>query len=136
MTVGVIPRISAVALSLALLAGNLAVCAAWTATPDARMACCTDEDTCPMHRGESHQSGEKRALSQAQADACCAASEEQPSHPSSPSLVTVISSAVLDGSVVIPAPVPAPVVRDAWRALAPAPVTPVHRHVLLSVFLV
>ena len=119
-----------------LLGGNLAVCAGWAATPEARMACCADDDTCPMHKGESHASGHQQVIPQAQADACCAASEGQHSNQSAPSFITVISSAVLGAGVVVPVPVPALVVTDAWRTVAPVPVAPVPRHVLLSVFLV
>jgi hypothetical protein len=130
----VLHRLSALALSLALLSGNLGVCAGWAATPEARMACCVD-DTCPMHKGESSSFSEKPAVSQAQADACCAASERQQSDQSAPSFITAISSAVLGAGVVVPVPVPALVATDAWRTDAPVPIAPVPRHVLLSVFL-
>ena len=76
------------------------------------------------------------AVSQAQADACCAASERQQSDQSAPSFITAISSAVLGVGVVVPIPVPALVATDAWRTDAPVPIAPVPRHVLLSVFLV
>jgi hypothetical protein len=100
------------------------------------MSCCADEDTCPMHKGESHDSGHQPALSQAQADACCAASEDQRPNPSAPSFITVISSAVLGAGVALPVPIPSLVISDAWRTVAPVPIAPVPRHVLLSVFLV
>jgi len=119
-----------------LSGGSLAVCAGWAATPEARMACCADDDTCPMHQGESHNSSQQRVTPQAQADACCAASEGQHSDQSAPSFIAVISSAVLGAGVVLPVPVPSLVVSDAWRTVAPVPVAPVPRHVLLSVFLV
>jgi hypothetical protein len=134
--VGVLHRLSAFVLSLVLLGGNLAVCAGWAATPEARMACCVDGDTCPMHKGESRNSGEKRVIPQAQADACCAASERQQSSQSAPTFITVTSSAVLGPGVVLPLPIPALVASDAWRTVAPVPIAPVPRHVLLSVFLV
>jgi hypothetical protein len=128
--------LSAFALALALLAGNLGVCAGWTATPKARMACCADGDTCPMHQADSQSSGEKRVVSQAQADACCAASERQQSSQSAPTSIPAVSSAVFGAGVVVPAPIPALVGSDAWRIVAPIPISPVPRHVLLSVFLV
>ena len=136
LAVVVLRRLSALALSLVLLGGNLAVCAGWAATPEARMACCVDGDTCPMHKGESHHSSEKRVISQDQADACCAASERQQSSQSAPSLIAVISNAVLGPGVVLPLPVPALVASDAWRTVEPVPIAPVPRHLLLSVFLV
>jgi hypothetical protein len=126
-------RLSALAAVLALVVGNVTLCAGWSATPEARMACCTDGD-CPMHGRESHASD--HAITQAQADACCALSERQPSNQSAPTFISVISSAVLGVGVVVPAPVPALVASDAWRTVAPIPIAPVPRHVLLSVFLV
>ena len=89
-----------------------------------------------MHKSESQSSGEQRAVSQAQADACCAASERQQSNQSDPTFISVISSAVLGAGVVVPAAVPALVASDAWRTDAPIPAAPVPRHILLSVFLV
>jgi hypothetical protein len=128
-------RASALAAVLALVAGNVALCAGWGATPEARMACCTDGD-CPMHNGESSNSDSEHVITQAQADTCCALSERQPSNQSAPSFGSVISNAVLGAGVVIPAPVPALVASDAWRTVAPVPIALVPRHVLLSVFLV
>ena len=117
-----------------MVTGNLALCAGWAATPEARMACCADEN-CPMHKG-GESSGSERVISQAQADACCAVSEGQQSNQSTPTVVTVISSAVLGVGVVVPMPAPALVLSDGWRTVAPVPIAPVPRHVLLSVFLV
>ena len=127
-------RLASVALSLVLLAGNAAICAGWAATPEARMACCADEN-CPMHKG-GESSKSERVISQAQADACCAVSEGQQSNQSTPTFVTVISSPVLGVGVVVPMPAPALVLSDSWRTVAPIPIAHVPKHVLLSVFLV
>ena len=132
----VIRRLSAVLLAAGLLAGDAAVCAGWLATPEARMACCSEGHECPMHKGDSHSSGSARVLTQAQADSCCAAAEGQNSNQSTPSFVTAITAAVLGVGVVLPANVPALVLSDAWRTSAPIPIGPVPKHVLLSVFLV
>ena len=129
-------RLSAVALSLALLGGKAALCAGWAATPEARMECCAEGSECPMHAANSHHAGSKRALTQAQADACCAASERERSSQPNPAAVVVISSAVLGTGVVVPARAPALVLTDGWRTDPPIPIRGVHRHVLLSVFLV
>ena len=129
-------RLSAVAMSLALLAGNAPVCAGWLATPEARMACCSEDAECPMHKGDSHSSDSTRALTQAQADACCASSEREHSNQPNPTFVVVISNAVLGAGVVLSASVPALVLSDSWRMATPIPITPVPKHVLLSVFLV
>ena len=129
-------RLAALALAFGLVAGNAGVCAGWIASPEARMACCADGVECPMHKGDSHGSGSERVLTQAQADNCCAAAEGQNSNQSNPSFVTAITAAVLGVGVVLPANVPALVLRDAWRTSAPIPVAPVPKYVLLSVFLV
>lgn len=124
-------RFHAIGLMLALAASSGAACAGWAPTPEARMSCCTDGGSCPMHERDAHQS----PITQAQADACCASSEPDPSNQSSPTLV-VLSSAVLGPGVVVPETAPALVLSDAWRPAAPIPLTHVPRHVLLSVFLV
>ncbi len=134
--VGLVQRLSAALLSLALVAGNAAVCAGWAATSEERMACCADGNECPMHKGDSHRSGSGRVLTQAQADGCCASSEGKKSNHSNPSFVTAITVAVLGLGVVVPADIPALVLSDAWRTSAPIPSAPVPKHVLLSVFLV
>jgi hypothetical protein len=89
-----------------------------------------------MHKGESQNSGSGRVISQAQADTCCASSEHETSSQSSPTFVTAISSAVLGTGIALPATVPALVLSDGWRSVAPIPPTHVPKHVLLSVFLV
>ncbi len=130
-------RLAALALAFGLLAGNVAICAGWLPTAEARMACCADGGDCPMHKGDSHRSGSGRVITQLQADSCCASAEGQHSNQSNPSFVTAITAAVLGVGVVLPANVPALVLSDAWRTLAPPiPIAPVPKHVLLSVFLV
>ena len=72
---GMTRRLVAVLGVIGLCAGNVAVCAGWRATPEARMACCQDEASCPMHKSESHGSQSEQHVTQAQADNCCAGSE-------------------------------------------------------------
>ena len=131
-----IRRLSALLLALALSAGNVAVCAGWLGTPEARMACCSEGGECPMHKGDSPSSGSARVLTQTQADSCCASSERENSSQSSPTFVAAITSAVLGPPIVLPLSVPALVLTDGWRTAAPTPTAPVPKHVLLSVFLV
>jgi hypothetical protein len=100
------------------------------------MACCTDGVHCPMHDGKSKQSVPHRALTQAEADACCASSEPEPSSSSTPSVAPATSPAVLGAGTPLPPSIPALVLSDDWRTTSPIPITPVPRHVLLSVFLV
>jgi hypothetical protein len=131
-----IQRLSALALTLALVAGNAAICAGWMPTPEARMACCADGGECPMHKRDSHSSASERVLTQAQADSCCASSERENSSQSNPSFVTAITAAVLGVGMVLPASIPALVLSDSWRTSAPMPSAAVPKHVLLSIFLV
>jgi hypothetical protein len=128
-------RISVLTLMLALVDAHVAVCAGWQATPEARMDCCVEDCTCPMHDSKS-EAGSGKALTQAEADSCCASSEREDSSPSNPSTAAPISNTVLGEAVVIPAPIPPLVLTDHWRTAVPISVTPVARHVLLSVFLV
>jgi hypothetical protein len=131
----VLRRLASIAAVLAFSISNLAVCAGWRATPEARMACCQDEATCPMHKSESHRPQSQHQLTQAQADDCCAGSERNHS-------ATTRTSFVASGTVALaPAAIPlvvipkAPALRE-WRALVPLPVSPVPKHLLLSVLLV
>lgn len=134
--VGLVHRLSAMILCLGLAAGNAALCAGWAATPEERMACCADGGGCPMHEGKPDDSGADRAITQVEADNCCAASERESSTPSGPAFAASISSAVLGPASVLPPRVPSLVPGDDWRILSPLPTRPVPRHVLLSVFLV
>jgi hypothetical protein len=128
-------RLSAVLLCAGLVAGNGAVCAGWLSTPEARMACCVDDD-CPMHKGESGESVSPHILTQAEADACCAASERKQSDTSSPTVVVSVAAPALGTTIVVPARIPSRVLSDWWRTEAPSLIPPVPRHILLSVFLV
>ena len=89
-----------------------------------------------MHKDDSGASGHERVLTQAQADACCAASERDQSSSSNPTAAATISAAALGVSVVRPAIAPALVLTDGWRTDVPPPGPPAPRHLLLSVFLV
>lgn len=128
-------RLSVAFLTLALVAGQAGVCAGWVATPEARMACCSEDGPCPMHKSDSEDDESERVVSQAEADRCCASSERDESAPSSPSF------ALADGLVPIASPVPFVVpdiawVGDSWRTVVPIVATHVPKHLLLSVFLV
>ena len=129
-------RTLATSLGLMLTAGPVGLCAAVTPTPEARMACCTDNDECPMHDGGVHSSESHHQSSQSQADQCCVASERDTPHQSMPMSVGVLSTPVLDPSVLLPLHIPTLVRTDAWRTTTPLLVTPVPRHLLLAVFLV
>jgi len=128
-------RASAVVALLALVVGNVAVCAGWQATPEARMACCVNGTTCPMHKSDSHEHSSKRVVSQAQADSCCAAAAQR--HDSAAAGSTFTASGVIALVPVSVFTVPTgPIASQEWRALVPLPVSSTPKHLLLSVFLV
>lgn len=127
-------HLAALAAIWALSVGNVAVCAGWQATPEARMACCTNGTSCPMHKSESHRSGSTH-LTQAQADACCAAASNRTQSPLAAASVTLSNSAALPAVIPFVVPVAVPALEE-WRALVPLPVSPVPKHLLLSVLLV
>jgi hypothetical protein len=100
------------------------------------MACCADGCECPMHKSDSHGAGSERVLTQTEADSCCALSESKNSNQFSPTFVAAIAAAGLGAGVALPAHVPARVLSDGWRMFPPISVSPVAKHILLSVFLV
>jgi len=130
-----IRRASAVVALLALVVGNVAVCAGWQATPEARMACCMNGTTCPMHKSDSREHSSKQVVSQAQADSCCASAAQRRDSAAA-------GSTFAASGVIALVPVPAFTVRvsafgsQEWRALVPLRVSSVAKHLLLSVFLV
>jgi hypothetical protein len=127
-------RLSVVLLTLALVAGQAGVCAGWMATPEARMACCSDGGLCPMHQSDS-EDVPTRIVTQAEADRCCAASEREDSTPSQSNASFLLTLAVAVSP--IPGLLPAPEAHvDVWRASVPIPTSHVPKHVLLSVFIV
>jgi hypothetical protein len=130
-----IRRASAVVALLALVVGNVAVCAGWQATPEARMACCMNGTTCPMHKSDSHEYSSKEVFSQAQADSCCAAAAQRRDSAAAGSTFAV--SGVIALVPVTMSTVPTgPIASQEWRALVPLPISSTPKHLLLSVFLV
>jgi hypothetical protein len=123
-------------LGLMLTGAPLSLCAAAMPTPEARMACCAENDPCPMHDGAGSNSTSHHEPSQSQADQCCVASERDTRHQSMPISFGVLPIPVVDASVLLPLDVPALVRTDAWRMSTPVLVMPVPRHLLLAVFLV
>lgn len=128
-------RLAVLMLIATVAVGNAALCEGWAATPEARMACCDDGQPCPMHERRSDGSSEAQTVTQAQADSCCALSEQEQSPQSPQALASPVSSAVLGPGIVVPVAPPRLVLTDAWRT-GPPVLPPVSKHVLLSVFLV
>lgn len=128
-------RIAAVVAALALCAGNVAVCAGWQPTPEARMACCMSGMNCPMHESDHHDRSSRSGVSQAQADHCCAASTQRRDSAAAGSTFVASGTAAFVAATVFPSPVPVFESR-AWRAPVPLPDTSVAKHLLNSVLLV
>jgi hypothetical protein len=121
-------------LVLATAPGNLAMCAGWKPTPEARMACCARGAICPMRAHRGATAAAHSAITQAAADACCAAADRSDATPS--------SAYVLAGPVaMLTAGLPALDFGPAWRppsraSESPPPARTVRRHLLLSVILI
>jgi len=128
-------RITAFVAALALCAGNVAVCAGWQPTPEARMACCMDGTTCPMHKSDHHDHSSSHSVTQTQADSCCAAGAQRRDSVSAG--LTFAASGVIALVPVAAFTVPVSALSSQeWRALVPLRVSSVAKHLLLSVFLV
>lgn len=129
-------RFAALVLTALVAVGNAAVCEGWAATPEARMACCNDGQPCPMHKRASDGSTATQTVTQADADSCCASSEQKQSGQAPQAFAVPVSSAVLGLGIVVPPAPPRLVLTDAWRTGVPIPSPLVQKHVLFSVFLV
>jgi len=88
-----------------------------------------------MHKSDSHRSGVKHSVTQAQADDCCAVSERGHSSTTSSTFVLSAASALTPAIVLVVVPSMVPALQG-WRAFIPLPVAHVPKHLLLSVFLV
>jgi hypothetical protein len=129
-------RVAAFVAALALCGGNVAFCAGWQATPEARMACCMDGATCPMHSSNNHEHSSGHVVSQAQADSCCAAAAQRRDSAAAGSTFAASGAIAL---VPLAAMINVPVTvspEHGWRPLVPLPVSSTPKHLLLSVLLV
>ena len=125
-----VSRLTALVLATVLSVGNVAVCAGWAATPEARMACCVGGSECPMHSG-GHDHG---TMSQADADSCCAASETDRSQSSPLALAALsVSPVTLWTMAVVSEPARSSILADPF---APPHLNQRARYLLLSVLLV
>jgi hypothetical protein len=89
-----------------------------------------------MHKAEQHESRASLVITQAQADACCAAASGRESGPSPSPAASAISVAALGTAAVMPAAAPPLVITDSWRVLEPIPLASPPRHLLLATFLI
>ena len=129
-------RTAALVVAVTLGAAGWAECAGWQATPEARMACCTDSGDCPMHGSTGSGPGSERVVTQAQADSCCAASDTSGSTPSPGGFSLSLSVALVTSTLTALAIAAPSTSFEAWRTHVPLPVGQVPKHVLLSVFLI
>lgn len=131
--VPVIARVVAATLVGVLSVSPVALCAGWQATPEARMACCVEGMACSMHTPEDESTG-TRTVSQAEADSCCAAGEQNDASPTAKPLTAVSAVAIATQSTLLP---PQTAVH-AWSQPVTVPNHghAVSRHLLLSVFIV
>jgi hypothetical protein len=121
-------------LVLATAPGNLAMCAGWKPTPEARMACCSGGTMCPMRAHGGATAASRHHITQAAADSCCAAAERRDAAPSS-AYVLAAPMAVL--AVVLPTLELRPDWHPSFRAFESPPLArTVARHLLLSVILI
>ena len=132
-------RAAALILALTLGSAGWVECAGWEATPEARMTCCSESGACPMSDEESTDQGTPSAgtVTQAEADSCCAASDNDNSTPSALAFSISLSAALVANPIGSFGPVTlAPAPFDARRADVPLPGRQVPTHLLLSVFLI
>jgi hypothetical protein len=128
-------QVAAVTIVLAMTIGSPAVCGGWTAAADDRRACCVEETGCPMRGPSVHHSHAFPGTTQAQADACCAASESRKSSPTTPHFTNIASPSLVP--IALPFVVAAPIPVDLSTRLTPVRRPgPVPRHLLLSVLIV
>ena len=88
-----------------------------------------------MHKSDGHGPGHRHQLTQAQADRCCAGSEQNQSATTRPALVSLGVAALAPATVPLVIIPIVPALED-WRALVPLRASPVPKHLLLSVLLV
>ena len=131
----VLRHIIVLALIATAVVADAHLCAGWTSTPEARMDCCRAESDCPMHGGQMPPTAQSQPPSQAQADACCATSEQGSS--SNTSQVTALQQpgllvSIAGGLAVVPVPAAPGESRQPLATNSP----PIARHLLLSVLIV
>ena len=98
------------------------------------MACCLEGVACSMHSSENHGGIETRAVTQADADSCCAASEQDDASPTAKSLVAVAAPLAAAAPILLLPPATPHAMAQYRRA--PDRVFDVPRNILLSVFLI
>jgi hypothetical protein len=123
-----------VVLAFVLGVGNVAVCAGWQSSAQARMECCTQATSCPMPHGDGLSDAPQ--LNQSDADRCCASSERSDSTQQTSTSLAVVATPPREYITLPPPPAPRVAPRGEWQLISPHPPLHVPTHVLLSVFVV
>jgi hypothetical protein len=126
-------RIATVVITLGLLTGAWRPCAGWEATPEARMSCCLRKAACAMHKATGN--GTIAAVVQADADACCAASDRPDAYQAPAVALAAPVFTPLIGLFAEPPTIPVRVL--VWQR-PPPPIASrdTSTHLLLSVFVI
>jgi hypothetical protein len=98
------------------------------------MACCVEGVACAMHSAEEQDGIGRRAVTQAEADSCCAASEQDDASPTAKSLAAIVAPSPAAASILLLQPANTRAMARDRRA--PDRALPVSRNVLLSVFII
>ena len=128
-------RLTSVVLVLALFGAGVAPCAGWESTAQARHDCCVDGQCPDQIEADSHSENHPGGVTQAQADQCCANSEQQNQQRSAQFAgSTFLLLPPSERVVVAAADITPPERTDPFAVPVPSP--PARLHLLYSVFLV
>ena len=128
-------RFAALSIIIAMILGSPATCAGWAQSANERRACCVEETGCPMGETPVRHSHGSEGVTQAQADACCAATESRKSSPIAPQFTSIGSVSLAPGGLSLVVASPAALVLTA-RSTPERPPGSIPRHLLLSVLIV
>ena len=128
-------RMAAALVVFAMFGVGAVPCAGWEPTAQARHDCCV-EGQCPGQiETKSHSGDHSGGVTQAQADQCCATSEQQNQQRSAPQVgATFLLLPPVESVVVAASDIKPPERPDPFAVPVPSP--PARLHLLFSVFLV
>jgi hypothetical protein len=128
-------RLASVVLVLALFGAGVAPCAGWESTAQSRHDCCVDGQCPDQIEADSHSGNHPGGVTQAQADQCCANSEQQNQQRSAQFAgATFLLLPPSERVVVAAADITPPERTDPFAVPVPSPSA--RLHLLFSVFLV
>jgi hypothetical protein len=128
-------RLTAALLVFALFGVGVAPCSGWESTAKARHDCCVDGQCPDQVDTDRHSGGHSGSVSQAEADQCCATSEQQNQQRTAQFAgPTFLLLPPVENVVVAATDITPPDRTD--PATVPVPSPPTRLHLLFSVFLV